>query len=200
MCTNTKAFSLLLTIMLLITPIGTALADDGTPPTPAPITDVETPLENGGGTPPALPQNAVVLATNCDPKAGVCSTLFQSVVTGSATEGELAASLTTNLYTCGVDVIRQGDGAWLGRLQQNVYGSWGWGQPSQWKLDSGNLSTSAALGYWWASLNGPNPNVPWGTITPYEHVASSAWLLPVAGMHWVDAYFQWNGGYSCTGG
>jgi hypothetical protein len=153
------------------------------------------------GTAPPLPQNAVVLATSCDPKTGVCSTLFQSVTSGTSADDGLAASPTTNLYICGVDIIRQGDGAWLGRLQQNVYGSWGWGPYSNgWKLDSGNLSTSAALGYWWASLNGPNPDDPWGTITVAEHVKSSAWLMPIFRMAWVDAYFQALGNYSCTGG
>src|SRR5204862_5704209 len=105
---------------------------------------------------------------------------------------------STNLYICRVDIIRKGDHAWLGRLQQNVYGPWGWGQyQNQWKLTSGNLSTSAALGQWWTSLNGPNPGVPWGTITLSEHVGSSAFLYPdILTLHWVDAYFQALGRYS----
>lgn len=154
----------------------------------------------GGTSAPALPPNTTASATKCDPSTGLCTTVFQSI-SGKTTGDALAATPTTNLYICGVDVIRQGDHAWLGRLQQNVYGSWGWGQyQRQWKLTSGNLSTSAALGYWWGNLNGPNPDVAWGTITISEHVGSSARLYPdVITLHWVDAYFQASGAYSCSG-
>src|SRR5437763_1463490 len=108
------------------------------------------PLTNGSA--PALPPNTVASPTKCDPSTGLCATVFQNTP-GKTTSNTLTASPTTNQYICGVDVIRQGDHAWLGRLQQNVYGSWGWGQyQSQWKLTSGDLSTSAALGYWWGSL------------------------------------------------
>jgi hypothetical protein len=153
----------------------------------------------GGTSAPALPPNTIASPPKCDPSTDLCITVFQST-SGKTTGEALAASPTTNLYICGVDIIRNGDHAWLGRLQQNVYGSWGWGQYQiQWKLTSGNLSTSAALGYWWGDLNGPNPDVPWGTITLAEHVSSGARLYPVFNWHWVDAYFQASGGYSCSG-
>ncbi len=151
-----------------------------------------------GGNPPPLPPNVVTEAAKCDTEAEVCVMVFQSAP-GKSADVALAASPTTNQYVCGVDVYHYG--AWSGRLQQNVYGSYGWGQyGNKWKLDSGNLSTSAAAGQWWASLNGPNPEVPWGTLAMYEHVRSSAWLFPWTEMHWVDAYFDPFGDYSCSGG
>jgi hypothetical protein len=151
-----------------------------------------------GNSAPVLPPNTVASPTKCDPSTGLCTTVFQSTP-GKTISEALAASPTTNLYICGVDVINLGK--WVGRMQQNVYGSWGWGTyHNGWKLDSGNISTSTASGFWWASLNGPNPDVPWGTITAAEHVASSAWIFPISRVPWVNAYFQVGGGYSCTGG
>jgi hypothetical protein len=139
-----------------------------------------------GGTPPALPATAVVVGTKCDAKTGFCATVFQSM---PGTPGVNTLTPTTNLYICGVDVYRFG--AWYGRLQQNVYGSYGWGLYSNgWKLDSGNLSTSAGTGQWWASLSGPNPSPSWGTIDIYYEVASSGWLMPWAILTWTKAYFR----------
>jgi hypothetical protein len=150
------------------------------------------------GTPHPLPPTAVVVGTKCDAKTGFCATVFQST---PATSGGNALAPTTNLYICGVDVYRFD--VWYGRLQQNVYGSYGWGPYANgWKLDSGNLTTSAAVGQWWASLNGPNPSPSWGTIAVYYEVASSGWLMPWGTLTWTKAYFRQPilGGYECTGG
>src|SRR5690349_17260792 len=99
-----------------------------------------------GTSAPALPPNTIALATKCDSSTGLCTTVFQST-SGKTTGEALAASPTTNLYICGVDVIYLGK--WVGRMQQNVYGSWGWGTYSNgWKLDSGNISTSVIGGFW----------------------------------------------------
>jgi hypothetical protein len=148
---------------------------------------------------PLLPSNTVSEAATCDAKTNTCVIVFHSTP-GKSSGGTLTmSSPTTNLYICGIDVYRFG--VWYGRLQQNVYGSWGWGQYQiQWKLDSGNLTTSAGSAQWWGNLNGPNPDVPWGTITLTEHVTSGGRLYPWTDYHWVDAYFKTSGGYSCTGG
>jgi len=192
MRTKSKIVSLALVIVVLAIQVGIVAADDGIPP----ATGVETQAANGEGTPPALPPNAVTLPAKCNAETGVCVTVFYSAPGKSASD-TLTASPTTNQYICGVDVYHYG--AWYGRLQQNVYGSYGWSPGAQWKLDSGNLSTSAAIFQWWESLNGPNPDVPWGTLAISEHVASSAWLMPRFEMHWVNAYFEPFGNYSCTG-
>lgn len=149
---------------------------------------------------PLLPSNTISEAATCDAKTNTCIVVFHSVP-GKSVGGASLNSPTTNQYICGIDVYRFG--LWYGRLQQNVYGSWGWGQYHvQWKLDSGNLSTSAGTNQWWGNLNGPTPDVPWGTITISEHVRSNGRLYPWTDPHWVDGYFQAGSGgvYSCTGG
>lgn len=129
---------------------------------------------------PPLPTNAVVLSIHCDPDTDFCVTLFKSAPI-ARTDNLSGDAVTTNEYTCGVDVTRFG--FWIGRLEQKVYGSWGVYNGVAWRLNSGVLNTSSGGIYWWASKNGPNPTDPWGTITIDTYVASSAWLLPDAGMH-----------------
>ncbi len=155
------------------------------------------PAANAASTQPPLPTGSVLVWTHCDPDTDLCVTLFESAP-GAQTDGPSGAAPTVNEYTCGVSVSRFG--IWIGTLEQKVYGAWGVHNGVAWRLDSGVLNTYDNGFYWWASKNGPNPTDPWGTITIDTYVASSAWLLPDAGMHWVNAHFDAFGGYGCQGG